>query len=136
ASADRRRRLQLQELRPEPQGGRTPRSVFGSARSADATLLQYAVYGLGTGRETFADLVDTGYLPQARARVCRVKFGEVNFAFQQTLQRHVDRDMAKSGNCYGWICRSPPSSVAPDGRRIRSRSELGGTGGDPDHRVV
>jgi len=94
------------------------------------------VYGLGTGRETFADLVDTGYLPQARARVCRVEFGEVNFAFQQTLQRHVDRDMAKSGNCYGWICRSPPSSVAPDGRRIRSRSELGGTGGDPDHRVV
>jgi Putative metallopeptidase len=57
----------------------------------------------GTGRETFADLVDTGYLPQARARVCRVEFGEVNFAFQQTILRHVDRDMAKKVLEGAWL---------------------------------
>ena len=49
----------------------------------------------GADRETFADLVTNGYLPQARARNCRVEFGEANFAFQQTVRPTVDRDMAK-----------------------------------------
>ena len=38
----------------------------------------------GADRETFGDLVEKGFLPQARAKNCRVEFGEVNFAFQQT----------------------------------------------------
>jgi hypothetical protein len=49
----------------------------------------------GADRETFGDLVTNGYLPQARARNCRVEFGEANFAFQQTVRPSVDRDMAK-----------------------------------------
>ena len=47
--------------------------------------------GYGADPELFADLVDNGYLPAQRARGCRVEFGEVNFAFQQTMLSHVDR---------------------------------------------
>ncbi len=50
----------------------------------------------GADRETFGDLVEKGFLPQARAKNCRVEFGEVNFAFQQTLRPHVDQEMAKA----------------------------------------
>jgi hypothetical protein len=49
----------------------------------------------GADRETFGDLVTNSYLPQARARNCRVEFGEANFAFQRTVRPSVDRDMAK-----------------------------------------
>jgi len=49
----------------------------------------------GADRETFGDLVAKGVLPEARAKNCRVEFGEVNFAFQQTIRPHVDLEMAK-----------------------------------------
>jgi Putative metallopeptidase len=49
----------------------------------------------GADRDAFGELVTDGHLPQARARNCRVEFGEANFAFQQTVQPSVDRDMAK-----------------------------------------
>jgi Putative metallopeptidase len=57
----------------------------------------------GADRETFGDLVANGYLPQARARNCRVEFGEANFAFQQTVRPSVDRDMAKKVLEGAWL---------------------------------
>ena len=57
----------------------------------------------GADRETFGDVVTNGYLPQARARNCRVEFGEANFAFQQTLRPSVDRDMAKKVLEGAWL---------------------------------
>jgi hypothetical protein len=57
----------------------------------------------GADRETFGDLVTNGYLPQARARNCRVEFGEANFAFQQTVRPSVDRDMAKKVLEGAWL---------------------------------
>ncbi|MBV9630085.1 MAG: hypothetical protein JO230_18480 [Xanthobacteraceae bacterium] len=57
----------------------------------------------GADRETFADLVTNGYLPQARARNCRVEFGEANFAFQQTIRPSVDRDLAKKVMEGAWL---------------------------------
>lgn len=57
----------------------------------------------GADRETFSDLVANGYLPQARARNCRVEFGEANFAFQQTVRPSVDRDMAKKVLEGAWL---------------------------------
>ena len=72
--------------------------------------------GYGADPELFADLVDNGYLPAQRARGCRVEFGEVNFAFQQTMLSHVDRELAKSILASDWIpeavFRPPPT--APD----------------------
>ena len=57
----------------------------------------------GADRETFGDLVSNGYLPQARARNCRVEFGEANFAFQQTVRPSVDRDIAKKVLEGAWL---------------------------------
>ena len=65
----------------------------------------------GADRETFGDLVANGYLPQARAHNCRVEFGEVNFAFQQTTLPHVDRDMAKKVLEGAWL---PAVLAEPD----------------------
>ena len=72
--------------------------------------------GYGADPGLFADLVDNGYLPAQRARGCRVEFGEVNFAFQQTMLFHVDRELAKAILARDWIpetvFRPPPT--APD----------------------
>jgi hypothetical protein len=57
----------------------------------------------GADRETFGDLVANGYLPQTRARNCRVEFGEANFAFQQTVRPSIDRDMAKKVLEGAWL---------------------------------
>ena len=59
--------------------------------------------GYGADPDLFADLVDNGYLPAQRARGCRVEFGEVNFAFQQTMLSHVDRELAKAILARDWI---------------------------------
>ena len=72
--------------------------------------------GYGADPDLFADLVDNGYLPAQRARSCRVEFGEVNFAFHQTMLSHVDRELAKAILARDWIpetvFRPPPT--APD----------------------
>jgi hypothetical protein len=65
----------------------------------------------GADRETFGDLITNGYLPQARARNCRVEFGEANFAFQQTVRPSIDRDMAKKVLEGAWL---PDALQHPD----------------------
>jgi Putative metallopeptidase len=65
----------------------------------------------GADQETFGDLLKNGYLPQARARGCRVEFGEVNFAFQQTIRPHVDQELAKAVLQSGWL---PAALAEPD----------------------
>jgi hypothetical protein len=57
----------------------------------------------GSDRETFGDVIEKGYLPQARARSCRTEFGEVNFAFEQVIYPHVDKEMAKPIFQRGWL---------------------------------
>jgi hypothetical protein len=52
--------------------------------------------GYGADPNLFADLLDNGYLPAQRARGCRTEYGEINFAFQQTMLPHVDRELAKA----------------------------------------
>jgi hypothetical protein len=70
--------------------------------------------GYGADPDLFADLVDNGYLPAQRARGCRVEFGEINFAFQQTMLSHVDRELAKAILARDWIpetiFRPPPTT--------------------------
>jgi hypothetical protein len=76
----------------------------------------------GADQETFGDLVEhrhlsetralfQGHLPEARARGCRVEFGEVNFAFQQTIRPHVDQELAKAVLQTGWL---PDVLAEPD----------------------
>jgi hypothetical protein len=72
--------------------------------------------GYGADPYLFADLVDNGYLPAQRERSCRVEFGEINFAFRQTMLSHIDQQLAKAVLAMDWIpdtiFRPPPA--APD----------------------
>jgi len=78
----------------------------------------------GSDRETFGDLVEErhghepdarallqGHLPEARARECRVEFGELNFAFQHLVRPHVDQKLAKTVLQDGWL---PDVLAEPD----------------------
>ena len=65
----------------------------------------------GADRETFGDLIKIGYLPEARSRGCRVEFGELNFAFRQLIQPHVDQELARAVLQQGWL---PAASIRPD----------------------
>jgi hypothetical protein len=66
-------------------------------------------YGADPGM--FAYLVDKGYLPKERARACRVEYGEVNFAFEQLIDPHLDRGLVESVLGKSWL---------PNARRARS----------------
>jgi hypothetical protein len=65
----------------------------------------------GADPQTFGDLVGSGYLPEARARGCRMEFGEANFAFQQTILPNVDREMGRAVLQGGWM---PAALQRPD----------------------
>jgi hypothetical protein len=81
--------------------------LWGRAEDAADQFATYIMLQFGMAycadRETLGDLVTNGYLPQARARNCRVEFGEANFAFQQTLRPSVDRDVAKKVLEGAWL---------------------------------
>jgi hypothetical protein len=70
----------------------------------------------GADPELFKDLVDNDYLPERRARSCRVEFGEVNFAFQQTMLSHVDRELARKVLSQDWITETVfrPAPTEPE----------------------
>jgi len=68
----------------------------------------------GGDRETFGDLVDKGYLPQARARGCRTEYGEVNFAFQQLIKPHLDPQLTKDVIQKSWLPDATARPPLPD----------------------
>jgi hypothetical protein len=72
--------------------------------------------GYGADPNLFADLVSDEYLPERRARGCRVEFGEVNFAFEQTMMQHVDRELARQVLAKNWIPKTifRPEPTAPE----------------------
>ena len=86
--------------------------AFSSQHGAPAQrFFNLMCLAFGADRETFGDLIKIGYLPEARSRGCRVEFGELNFAFRQLIQPHVDQELAKAALQQGWL---PPSEARPD----------------------
>ncbi len=70
----------------------------------------------GADPQTFGDLVDKGYLPQARAKSCHNEYGELNFAFQQLIKPHLDPEMTKAVMQKSWLpdaTTRPPPPAAP-----------------------
>jgi hypothetical protein len=78
----------------------------------------------GADQQTFGDLVEQkqghvpeatamfqGHLPQARARGCRVEFGELNFAFKNLIRPHMDHQLEKAVLQEGWL---PDVLAEPD----------------------
>jgi hypothetical protein len=49
----------------------------------------------GADNKLFADVVDKGFLPKARAEACDLEYGDVAFAFSKLIEPHVDKRLAK-----------------------------------------
>ena len=86
--------------------------AFSSQHGAPAQrFFNLMCLAFGADRETFGDLIKIGYLPEARSRGCRVEFGELNFAFRQLVQPHVDQELARTVLQQGWL---PAAEARPD----------------------
>jgi hypothetical protein len=86
--------------------------AFSSQHGAPAQrFFNLMCLAFGADRETFGDLIKIGYLPEARSRGCRVEFGELNFAFRQLVEPHVDQELAKTVLQQGWL---PAADARPD----------------------
>jgi hypothetical protein len=57
----------------------------------------------GADREAFQDLVDKGYLPDARARSCRMEYGEANFAYKKLIEPSIDQELAEKVLDKNWL---------------------------------
>jgi hypothetical protein len=86
--------------------------AFSSQHGAPAQrFFNLMCLAFGADRDTFGDLIKIGYLPEARSRGCRVEFGELNFAFRQLIQPHVDQELAKAVLQQSWL---PAAEARPD----------------------
>ena len=89
-----------------------PIAAFSDVHGAPAQRfynLLCAAYG--ADKDNFADLVDKGFLPQARAKTCRTEYGELNFAFQRLIKPYLDPELTKSVLQQSWL---PPENARPD----------------------
>jgi len=57
----------------------------------------------GADSQLFADFVEDGHLPRARATGCRREFGEVAWAIQTLIVPHVDQQLAKQVLSQTWL---------------------------------
>jgi hypothetical protein len=94
-----------------------PATAFSDAHGAPLQrFYNLLCLAFGSDPNTYKDLVDQGYLPKDRARSCRMEYGELNFAFQQLILPHVDKEMAKAVLAKDWMpdATSPPTTRASD----------------------
>jgi len=57
----------------------------------------------GADRETFQDLVEKGYLPESRARSCRMEYNEADFAYKKLFAPSTDEDLAQKVLNKDWL---------------------------------
>ncbi len=57
----------------------------------------------GSNDKLFADVVEKGWLPKSRAKDCRYEFEVLQFAFQNQIQPHIDRDRARKVLERDWL---------------------------------
>jgi Putative metallopeptidase len=89
-----------------------PQTAFADVHGAPMQrLYNLLCIAYGADREAFGDLVEKGYLPQERARGCKVEYGELNFAFQQLIRPYIDQQLAKEVLESSWL---PPVLSQPD----------------------
>jgi hypothetical protein len=68
----------------------------------------------GADPQTFGDLISQGYLPESRARSCHNEYGELNFAFQQLIQPHLDPQLTKEVMQKEWLPADNTTASRPD----------------------
>jgi hypothetical protein len=81
-----------------------PLIAFADAHSAPMQrFYNLLCMAYGADREAFADAVDKGYLPEQRARSCKMEYGEMNFAFQKLFVPAIDDELWKQVMSKKWL---------------------------------
>jgi hypothetical protein len=99
---------------------RNPKVTVGLIAFADAHSAPmqrfYDIFCLayGADRDTFAYVVEKGYLPESRARSCRMEYGEVNFAFEKLFDPVIDHELEKKFADRSWLPK-PDIHLFPGG---------------------
>lgn len=70
--------------------------------------------GYGAAPEQFARYVEKGYLPEHRAKSCRMAYGEINYAFKQLIVPHLDRALADAVMKEDWLPNTILAVTAPE----------------------
>jgi hypothetical protein len=81
-----------------------PLIAFADAHSAPMQrFYNLLCMAYGADHEAFADAVDKGYLPEQRARSCKMEYGEMNFAFQKLFVPAIDDELWKQVMNKKWL---------------------------------
>jgi hypothetical protein len=81
-----------------------PLIAFSDAHSAPMQrFYNLLCMAYGADREAFADAVEKGYLPEQRARSCKMEYGEMNFAFQKLFVPVIDNELWKQVMSKKWL---------------------------------
>ncbi len=88
-----------------------PQTAFADVHGAPMQrLYNMLCMAYGADPKDYGDLIDKGYLPAQRAKSCHNEYGELNFAFQQLIVPHLDKDLTKKVLDETWL---PPATSPP-----------------------
>jgi Putative metallopeptidase len=67
----------------------------------------------GYDPKIFAAVVERGYLPETRAKVCKYEYSNLRYAIKTLIGPHIDEELAKKVVAIHWF--TPPDAREPDG---------------------
>ena len=87
----------IKALKDKPKATVTlPVAAFSSDHGApEERFYNLACISYGYDPKIFAVVVDKGYLPENRAKVCKYEYGNLRFAFRKMIAPHIDMDRAR-----------------------------------------
>jgi hypothetical protein len=90
-----------------------PLAAFSSDHgTAEQRFYNLACIAYGYDPKIFAVVVDKGYLPEARAKVCKYEYSNLKYAIKTLIGPHIDEDLAEKVVAISGF--TPPDAREPD----------------------
>jgi hypothetical protein len=90
-----------------------PLAAFSSDHGAPAQrFYNLACISYGYDPKVFAVVVDKGYLPASRAKVCKYEYSNLRYAIKTLIEPHMDKELADKVEAIAWF--APPDARAAD----------------------
>jgi hypothetical protein len=85
----------IKDLKDKPKVT-VPLAAFSSDHGApEERFYNLVCMAYGWDPQIFSQVVEKGYLPEHRAKVCKYEYGNVRFAFRKMITPHIDMDRAR-----------------------------------------
>jgi len=85
----------IKDLKDKPQVT-LPLGAFSSDHGApEQRFYNLVCMAYGWDPQIFSQVVEKGYLPEHRAKVCKYEYGNLRFAFRKMIAPHIDMDRAR-----------------------------------------